>query len=103
MRKLNTDKLKQLKTADSLLDEKYGENGTSQRMAFDADCAAWYFGELLKERRKSLNMTQEDLAVLVNSKRTYISRVERGVADIQMSSFFKLASALGIRFIPEFV
>lgn len=102
MRKLNDNKLAELKTVDQLFDEKYGENGSTTRNAFEADSAAWYFGELMRERRKELNMTQADLAERVNAKRTYISRVERGESDIQMSSFFKLASALGIRIFPEF-
>ncbi len=103
MRKLDSTKLAELKTVDQLFDEKYGKEGTSKRTAFEADSAAWYFGELMRERRKELNMTQQDLADKVNAKRTYISRVERGEADIQMSSFFRLATALGIRMRPEFV
>ena len=102
MVKINPDKLKDLKTVDQLFDEKYGKDGTQRRAAFEAESAAWYFGELMRERRKELNMTQADLAERVNAKRTYISRVERGEGDIQMSSFFRLASALGIRICPEF-
>lgn len=102
MVKINPDKLKDQKTVDQLFDEKYGKDGTQRRAAFEAESAAWYFGELMRERRKELNMTQADLAERVNAKRTYISRVERGESDIQMSSFFRLASALGIRICPEF-
>lgn len=102
MVKINPDKLKDLKTVDQLFDEKYGKDGTQRRAAFEAESAAWYFGELMRERRKELNMTQADLAERVNAKRTYISRVERGESDIQMSSFFRLASALCIRICPEF-
>lgn len=99
---IDPEKLAGLKTVDQLFDEKYGEKGTTTRAAFEADSAAWYFGELMRERRKELKMTQADLAERINAKRTYISRVERGESDIQMSSFFKLASALGIRLFPEF-
>ena len=102
MVKINPDKLKDLKTVDQLFDEKYGKDSNQRRTAFEAESAAWYFGELMRERRKELNMTQADLAERVNAKRTYISRVERGESDIQMSSFFRLASALGIRICPEF-
>lgn len=103
MRKLDPNKLKNLKTASQLFDEKYGTVGTESRAAFEAESSAWYFGELLRERRKELNMTQEDLAERINAKRTYVSRVERGEADIQMSNFFRLTTALGIRLRPEFV
>ena len=80
MRKLDPTKLANLKTVDGLFDEKYGAEGTETRAEFDAESAAWYFGELMRERRKRLNMTQEDLAQKINAKRTYISRVERGEA-----------------------
>lgn len=103
MRKLDTTKLTNLKTADQLFDEKYGVADSMERIAFEAESASWYFGELMRERRKELNMTQQDLADKVNAKRAYISRIERGLADIQMSSFFRLANALGIRLRPEFV
>lgn len=96
MRKLDPTKLANLKTVDGLFDEKYGAEGTETRAEFDAESAAWYFGELMRERRKRLNMTQEDLAQKINAKRTYISRVERGETDIQLSSFLRIAKALGI-------
>lgn len=102
MRHLNSDKLATLKTVGQIFDEKYGKPGTEQREAFEAESSAWYFGELMRERRKELNMTQEELAERINAKRTYISRIERGETDIQMSSFFRIISALGIRLRPEF-
>ena len=34
---------------------------------------------------------------------SYIARVERGKADIQLTSFFRLASILGIRFVPTYI
>lgn len=102
MRQIDSSKLSKLKTASQLFDEKYGETGTETRNEFEAESAAWYLGELMKERRKELHMTQEDLAERINAQRTYISRVERGETDIQMSSFFRIISALGIRLRPEF-
>ncbi|MDO4822979.1 MAG: helix-turn-helix transcriptional regulator [Bacteroidales bacterium] len=102
MKKLDSAKLAKLRTASQLFDEKYGKPGTEQRAAFEAESSAWYFGELMRERRKELKMTQEDLAERINAKRTYISRIERGETDILMSSFFKIATALGIKLKPEF-
>lgn len=102
MRQLDESKLAALKTASQLFDEKYGKQGTARRAAFEAESAAWYFGELMRERRKALKMTQEELAERVNAKRTYISRIERGETDIQLSSFFRIIAALGIKLKPEF-
>ena len=41
-------------------------------------------------------MTQQQLAEKVGTQRSYIARVEGGKADIQMSSFMRILSALGI-------
>lgn len=90
-------KLAGLKTADGHFDEEYGLPGTPGREAFHAESMAWYYGELLRERRKALNMTQEQLANKVNVPRPYISHVERGKSDVQLSSFLRIASALGLQ------
>ena len=72
------------------------EVGTPQRAEFDAKARAWYYGEMLRERRKELGMTQKELAERVGRERTYINRIERGETDLQLSSFIRIAEALGI-------
>ena len=52
-------------------------------------------GEIIKNRRKELDMTQEDLAEKIGKKRPYISRIENG-EDIQLSNFSLIANALGL-------
>ena len=58
---------------------------------------------MLRERRKELNLTQKQLAEKLDSEQSYIARVENGKADIQLSSFFRIADVLGIQFIPTYV
>ncbi|MBK7885849.1 MAG: helix-turn-helix transcriptional regulator [Bacteroidetes bacterium] len=41
---------------------------------------------MLKEARKEANMTQEELADKVGTKKSYISRLENGKCDIQLST-----------------
>ena len=41
-------------------------------------------------------MTQIELAKKVGRERTYINRVEEGETDMQLSSFIRIANALGI-------
>ena len=64
---------------------------------------AWYYGEILRDRRKELRITQQELAEKVGTARSYIARVEKGETDIQISSFFRIARALGIEFTPTFL
>ena len=103
MRKLDEHKLAKLHTAGELLDNKYGKVGTDSRTAFHEKSIAWYYGEILRDRRKELKITQQELAEKVGTARSYIARVEKGETDIQISSFFRIARALGIEFTPTFL
>ena len=102
MRKINEEKLVKLSTTNEMLDAKYGVHGTETRDEFDESSIAWFYGNMLKERRKQLKMTQKEVAEKSGREQSYIARVERGKADIQLTSFFRIASILGIRFIPSF-
>lgn len=60
------------------------------------------FAEILRNRRKELNLTQEELAEKVGKKRAYIARIERGETDMQLSSFISISQALGIKLKTEY-
>ena len=75
---------------EALLEEKYGKKGTEARDKFDADSLAFRLGVMLKEARKEANLTQEELAERTGTKKSYISRIERGMSDIQVSTYAKL-------------
>lgn len=82
--------MKNLTRFEDLLVEKYGEKGTESRAKFDADSLAFRLGVMLKEARKEANLTQEQLAERTGTKKSYISRIERGLSDIQISTYNKL-------------
>ena len=103
MRQINTDKLAGLPTFNELLDNEYGKIGTESREKFDEEALAWFYGNMLKERRKELKLTQKQVAERLGRDQSYIARVENGKADIQLSSFFRIASVLGIQFVPTFL
>lgn len=75
---------------EDILINKYGKKGTPKRDKYDADSLAFRLGVMLKEARKEANMTQEELAKRTGTKKSYISRIERGLSDIQISTFHKL-------------
>ena len=54
------------------------------------------FGNRLRSLRKAKQLSQEKLAELADSDRTYISDVELGKRNISMVNICKLASALEI-------
>lgn len=91
-------KIANLETTNKQLNAKYGLVGSDTRAAFDAKAKAWYYAEILKEARKHAGMTQQELAVKIGKKRTYISLIEQGETDMQLSTFLQISSALGLRF-----
>lgn len=72
------------------LDKKYGKVGTATRTEFETKAQAFVIGELLKNERQKANLTQEALAEKTGTKKSYISRIENGHADIQLSTLYKL-------------
>lgn len=102
MRTINTDKLASMKTAGELLSEKYGEPGSESRERFHDQACNCYYGEILKNRRKELRMTQQQLAEKIGAPRSYIARIENGQSDIQLSNFIRIANALRIDFTPVY-
>ena len=87
---MEDNKMKNLTDFEDILKEKYGEKGTPSRNKFDADSLAFRLGVMLKETRKESNVTQEELAKRTGTKKSYISRIERGQSDIQISTYYKL-------------
>jgi len=75
---------------EDILKEKYGEKGSPSRDKYDADSLAFRLGVMLKEARNDAMITQDELAQRTGTKKSYISRIERGQSDIQVSTYFKL-------------
>lgn len=82
--------MENVKTFDQLLDEKYGKKGNIERDQYDANSLAFRLGVMLKEARVEANLTQEELAERTGTKKSYISRIERGSSDIQISTYYKI-------------
>jgi transcriptional regulator with XRE-family HTH domain len=47
-------------------------------------------GEMIKEQRHTEKLTQEELAKKAGTKKSYISRIENGQSDIQLTTLFKI-------------
>ena len=83
--------------ANELLDQEFGEEGTTSRNKFKEEAYTFYLSEILKSRRKELKLSQKELADKIGKQRPYISRVERG-EDLRLSNFIQIATALGLNF-----
>ena len=68
---------------DDILDIQYGRKGTPSRDRFDREAEAFILAERLKEERRKAG--------------SYISRIENGKTDVQLSTLFKIFQGLGKR------
>ena len=75
---------------EDVLKNKYGKKGTPERDKYEANSLAFRLGVMLKEARQEARITQEELAMKTGTKKSYISRIERGKSDIQVSTYHKL-------------
>lgn len=94
-KKLTKENLATIHSLDELLDFRYGKVGTELRNEFDAKVAALIWAEKLKELRKETSLSQQALAEKTGLKKSFISRVENGKVDIQLSTLLKILHGLG--------
>ena len=91
------EKILKASTFDELLDAEYGPVGTPERDKFEMESDAFCLAETLKEERLKAGLTQQQLAERIGTKKTYISRVENGKTDIQLSTLYRIFEGLGKR------
>lgn len=84
------EEIKNAKTFDELLDIKYGAIGTPKRDQYEEKANYFVICQMLKEARKEANITQEELAQKIGTQKSYISRLENGKCDIQLSTLFRI-------------
>ncbi|PIE46473.1 MAG: transcriptional regulator [Gammaproteobacteria bacterium] len=75
--------------------QKRKEQDTEFATSFDEGYKNFKIGTVLKEARLEKGYTQEQLADLLNTKKTSISRIENHAEDIRLSTLEKFAAALG--------
>jgi len=54
------------------------------------------FGKHVKELRQQQKLSQEQLALIADLDRTYISGIERGKRNVGLINLFKIAKSLNI-------
>lgn len=84
------EEIKKARSFEELLDIKYGKIGNKKRDEFEEKAQYFVISEMLKQARKEANMTQEELADKVGTKKSYISRLENGKCDIQLSTLYRI-------------
>ncbi len=81
---MNTKPWKEIK------DKVYGEKGTPRRDKLEREFKTFKVGLLLRKAREEKQLTQEQLAQLVNKKRSYISRVENDGSNMTLQTLYDI-------------
>lgn len=78
------------KTWSEIKDNVYGKPGSERRDELDRDFESFKIGLLLRQAREEKNLTQEQLAQLVDKKRTYISRIENNGSNLTLKTLYDI-------------
>ncbi len=79
-----------IKNFEDLIDLEHGKLGTDSRNEYEERVQMFIVSEMLKEARKQANLTQEELAVRAGTKKSYISKIENGKGNIQLSTLIRI-------------
>lgn len=83
-------KYKGIKTFDELIELEHGKIGMESRNKYEGAAQMFIVSEMLKAARKEAKMTQEQLAQKAGTKKSYISKIENGKGNIQLSTLIRI-------------
>ena len=75
---------------DQLIEVEHGKIGTESRNTYEENSQMFIISEMLKDARKEAKITQEQLAEKTGTKKSYISRIENGKGNVQLSTLIRL-------------
>lgn len=84
------DKYNSIKNFDDLIELEHGKIGTQSRIKYEEGAQMFIVSEMLKSARKDANLTQEQLADKAGTKKSYISKLENGKGNIQLSTLIRI-------------
>ncbi len=83
-------KYENIHTFEELIELEHGKIGTEGRNKYEEGAQMFIVSEMLKEARKEANLTQEQLAERAGTRKSYISRLENGKGNIQLSTLIRI-------------
>lgn len=84
------EKYKNITNFEELIELEHGKIGTESRNKYEEGAQMFIVSEMLKSARKEAKMTQEQLAEKVGTKKSYISKIENGKGNIQLSTLIRI-------------
>jgi len=79
-----------IKNLDQFIDEEIGKKGSKKREKFEAGYEVFKLGVMIQQARREKGMTQEQLAELAGTNKSYISKLEKDLKDIRFSTLQRI-------------
>ncbi|MCE2733492.1 MAG: helix-turn-helix transcriptional regulator [Cyclobacteriaceae bacterium] len=83
-------KKKKLTTLNEFIDKNVGKKGTKKRDTFEAEYKVFKLGVLIQQARQEKGLTQEQVAVLSGTNKSYISKLEKDLKDVRFSTLQRI-------------
>jgi ribosome-binding protein aMBF1 (putative translation factor) len=83
-------KRKNLTSLNEFIDKKVGKKGTKKRDKFESDYEAFRLGVIIQQARHEKGLTQEQLAELSGTNKSYISKLEKDLKDVRFSTLQRI-------------
>ena len=78
------------KTLEQFKDEHYGKRGTAKRDKLEKGYETFRVGALIHDARVEKGLTQEELAELCGTTKSYISKIENDIKEVRISTLQKI-------------
>lgn len=83
-------KSKNLTSLDSFIEKKVGPIGSKKRDKFESEYEAFKLGVMLQQARQERGLTQEQVAALAGTNKSYISKLEKDLKDVRFSTLQRI-------------
>lgn len=83
-KKMETKSWKEIKN------DVYGNQGTERRDELETDFESFKIGLLLRKAREEKQLTQAQLAHLIDKKREYISKIENNGSNLTLKTLYDI-------------
>ncbi len=85
-------KKRNLTSLKNFVDEEVGVRGSKKREKFEAGYEAFKLGVLIQQARQEKGMTQEQVAELSGTNKSYISKLEKDLKNVRFSTLQRIIS-----------
>jgi len=79
-----------LTSLSEFIDKEVGLKGTSKREEFDKGYEAFKLGAIIQQARQAKGLTQEQVAMLAGTNKSYISKLEKDLKDVRFSTLQRI-------------